>query len=114
MLIVSLAMFLTYFVMEPTFVAAYEAGVAPLVAEEIDLATAFAEASEPFRLFMAGRVDPDTLARMAELRPDADPLGPARGAAAVDPGALVHALGDREGVPDRLFGVPCPSSSSTS
>ena len=76
MLIVSLAMFLTYFVMEPTFMAAYEAGVAPLVAEEIDLATAFAEASEPFRLFMAGRVDPDTLARMAELRPDADPSAP--------------------------------------
>ena len=73
MLIVSLAMFLTYFVMEPTFMAAYEAGVAPLVAEEIELPEAFAAAAEPFRGFMAARVDPDTLSRMAELRPDGDP-----------------------------------------
>ena len=73
MLIVSLAMFLTFFVMEPTFREAYAAGVAPLVAEQIDLAAAFEAASDPFRLFMAGRVDADTLARMAELRPDADP-----------------------------------------
>ena len=72
MLIVSLALFLTYYVMEPTLTEAYARGVEPLVAEEIDLAQAFAEASEPFRLFMAARVDPDTLARMAELRPGAD------------------------------------------
>ena len=76
MLIVSLAMFLTYFVMEPTFMAAYEAGVAPLVAEEIELPEAFAAASEPFRGFMGARVDPGTLARMAELRPDGDPSAP--------------------------------------
>ena len=72
MLIVSLALFLTYYVMEPTLTEAYARGVEPLVAEEIDLAQAFSEASEPFREFMAARVDPDTIARMAELRPGAD------------------------------------------
>jgi flagellar biosynthetic protein FliP len=73
MLIVSLAMFLTFYVMEPTFREAYAAGVEPLIAEAIDPAEAFRAASEPFRAFMAARVDADTLARMAELRPDADP-----------------------------------------
>ena len=78
MLIVSLALFLTYFVMEPTFTEAYSRAVVPLVAEEIDLAEAFRLGSEPFRGFMAGRVDPDAVARLAELRPDGDPEAPAQ------------------------------------
>ncbi|MHA6324453.1 flagellar type III secretion system pore protein FliP [Roseivivax sp. CAU 1753] len=71
MLIVSLALFLTYFVMEPVFSAAYSAGIEPLLAEELDIVPAFSAALEPFRDFMAGRVDPDTYRAMADLRPDA-------------------------------------------
>lgn len=71
MLIVSLALFLTYFVMEPVFTQAWETGIAPLMDETIDVETAMPRALEPFRVFMAARLDPDTFRAMAELRPDA-------------------------------------------
>ncbi len=70
MLIVSLALFLTYFVMEPVFVAAWSAGIAPLLEETIGVEEAFVETMEPFRFFMAGRIAPDTFVALAELRPD--------------------------------------------
>jgi len=70
MLIVSLALFLTYFIMEPVFTAAWENGIAPLTNEEIDFETAFVRTLEPFRGFMANRLDPETFFAMAELRPD--------------------------------------------
>ncbi|MEM7519480.1 MAG: flagellar type III secretion system pore protein FliP [Pseudomonadota bacterium] len=76
MLIVSLALFLTYFVMEPVFTAAWQNGIAPLTNEEIDAETAFALTLEPFRGFMAARLDPDTFRAMAELRPDTVTVDP--------------------------------------
>jgi flagellar biosynthetic protein FliP len=71
MLIISLALFLTYFVMEPVFTEAWEQGVQPLLEEEIAIEQAAVNTLAPFRGFMAGRVDPDTFRAMAELRPDA-------------------------------------------
>lgn len=71
MLIVSLALFLTYFVMEPVFTAAWQNGLSPLIDEEIDIDTAVVRSLDPFRTFMAARVDFDTFNAMAELRPDA-------------------------------------------
>lgn len=70
MLIVSLALFLTYFIMEPVFTAAWTNGIGPLTREEIDVEQAFALTLEPFRGFMAARLDPETFFAMAELRPD--------------------------------------------
>jgi len=70
MLIVSLALFLTYFVMEPVFTEAWETGLRPLTNEEIDPETAFVRTLEPFRQFMTARMDAETFAAMAELRPD--------------------------------------------
>lgn len=70
MLIVSLALFLTYFIMEPVFTAAWTNGIGPLTREEIDVEQAFSLTLEPFRIFMAGRLDPETFFAMAELRPD--------------------------------------------
>src|SRR6056297_3699598 len=71
MLIVSLALFLTYFVMEPVFTEAWENGVQPLLEEQIEVEEAALLTLEPFRTFMSGRVDPDTFRAMADLRPDA-------------------------------------------
>jgi flagellar biosynthetic protein FliP len=68
MLIVSLALFLTYFVMAPTFEAAYEAGIAPVVAGQMELMEGIAAAYEPFRGFMMQRVDPETLQGLSALR----------------------------------------------
>jgi flagellar biosynthetic protein FliP len=70
MMIVSLALFLTYFVMEPVFTVAWQQGLEPLTNQEIDAETAFVKTLEPFRKFMALRLDPETYAEMAALRPD--------------------------------------------
>ncbi len=68
LLIVSLALFLTYFVMDPVFTQSWEAGIRPLLDEELEMTAAFLRALEPFRIFMGARVDPDTLATLAALR----------------------------------------------
>lgn len=73
MLIVSLALFLTYFVMDPVFSAAWDSGVEPLLQDAISAETAVTRVLEPFRVFMAARVDADTYAAMAALRPDMVP-----------------------------------------
>lgn len=70
MLIVSLALFLTYFVMEPVFVEAWSQGIEPLINETIELEEAFLRTMAPLREFMAFRIAPDTFATLAELRPD--------------------------------------------
>lgn len=72
MLIVSLAMFLTYFVMEPVATAAWEAGIGPLTRGEMEAGMALQAAVEPFRNFMSARVDADTLAHLRSLRPDSE------------------------------------------
>lgn len=59
---VSLALFMTFFVMAPTFEAAYNQGVRPLIAEEVDETTAFNRSVEPFKAFMLKHV------READLR----------------------------------------------
>ena len=53
---ISLAMFLTAFVMWPTFTTAYDVGVRPLMANEITPEQAFERASDPFRAFMQKNV----------------------------------------------------------
>ena len=74
MLIVSLALFLTYFVMEPVFTQAWQNGLQPLIDERIAVEDAIPATLAPFRDFMAGRTDPATFEAMADLRPDAEGL----------------------------------------
>ena len=50
---VSLALFLTFFIMQPTFQAAYDQGVAPLLAGQIEMQQAFEQGSVPLHDFMA-------------------------------------------------------------
>ena len=68
MLIVSLALFLTWYVMEPVFLTAWETGLRPLSEGTIPLSEGFAATAAPFREFMGGRVDPATLADLSALR----------------------------------------------
>jgi flagellar biosynthetic protein FliP len=74
MLIISLALFLTYFVMEPVFDQSWASGVEPLINGDIDAETAFPLVMDPFRGFMANRIDPTTFGHLADLRPDFDSL----------------------------------------
>jgi len=54
--VISLALFLTAFVMGPVFQKAYDTGIKPLIAEEIELNQAFERASKPFQGFMLQHV----------------------------------------------------------
>lgn len=76
MLIVTLALFLTYFVMEPVFLAAWSSGVQPMLDGAIALEEAFVRTLEPFRGFMANRIAADTFESLASLRPDVSLTGP--------------------------------------
>ncbi|MEE8334123.1 MAG: flagellar biosynthetic protein FliP, partial [Alphaproteobacteria bacterium] len=60
--LISLALFLTAFVMMPTFEAAYDAGIKPLIEGEIEEAEAFNRTIVPFRRFMMGHVRDQDLA----------------------------------------------------
>ncbi len=53
---VSLALFLTFFIMQPTLQAAYDQGVAPLLAGQIEVQQAFDRGSVPLHDFMANNV----------------------------------------------------------
>lgn len=68
MLIVSLALFLTYFIMEPVFLISWKNGVEPYIGGAINLEVAFTETLTPFREFMANRTDPETYAELSDLR----------------------------------------------
>lgn len=65
--IISLALFLTFFVMAPTLQASYDQAVKPLIAEEIDEITAFERGIEPFRSFMLKHVREPDLVLFTEL-----------------------------------------------
>jgi flagellar biosynthetic protein FliP len=69
MLIVSLALFLTYFVMEPVFIESWTLGIGPLSTGELEIEPALANAISPFRDFMALRIDPNTFQTLTDIRP---------------------------------------------
>jgi flagellar biosynthetic protein FliP len=69
MMIVSLAMFLTFYIMEPVLMESWRSGVAPFLDGSLPAEQALPAAIDPFRGFMEGRVDPDTYAALANLRP---------------------------------------------
>jgi len=73
MLIVSLALFLSYYVMEPVFLASWEQGIAPYSDGALSLQDAFPNIAEPFRIFMGARVDADTLGQLYILRENTPP-----------------------------------------
>lgn len=76
MLIVSLAIFLSWYVMDPVLRDAWQVAGAPLQRGEITLGTAFERGIEPFRRFMAGRIDPGTMEALAEVAPRANDAAP--------------------------------------
>ncbi|MBR9762746.1 MAG: flagellar type III secretion system pore protein FliP [Rhodobacteraceae bacterium] len=71
MLIVSLALFLTWYIMDPVVREAWEQGISPLIEETLTVEEALPRAIDPFRGFMANRMDPGTFEALAALRPDA-------------------------------------------
>ena len=74
--IVSLALFLTAFVMAPTGRTAYSAGIEPLIAGRITQAQAFERASAPFKTFMLRNVREKDLKLFLDLAKIPAPKGP--------------------------------------
>jgi len=68
MLLISLALFLTYYIMEPVFTTAWQDGARPLIDGAVELPEAFERATNPFRVFMANRLDLDTFRSLSALR----------------------------------------------
>lgn len=69
MMIVSLALFLTWFVMEPVFTEAWANGVEPMIAGDLTPEAAFVPVMLPFRTFMERRVDPATVETLRDAAP---------------------------------------------
>ncbi len=70
MMVMSLAMFLTFFVMEPVFVKSWDEGIKPLMDGDITESMAFDRTLTPFRSFMENRVEPETISRLAAALPN--------------------------------------------
>ena len=70
MMIISLALFLTWYVMDPVFTEAWVKGIEPMTKGQGDLQTAITATLAPFRVFMAERMDADTFSAMQALRPN--------------------------------------------
>lgn len=65
--LISLAMFLSFFVMAPTFEQAWEQGVKPLTEQTITEDEAFARSAAPFRTFMLKHVREEDLRMFVDL-----------------------------------------------
>lgn len=67
MILVSLALFMTMFVMAPTFQAAWDNGVKPMVENKISQEEGYQRTTEPFRAFMKANVREKDIAIFQDL-----------------------------------------------
>jgi flagellar biosynthetic protein FliP len=69
LILISLALFMTFYVMSPTFDQAWQDGVKPLMDNAITEQEAFPKIIEPFRIFMLKQVRDKDLKLFADLAP---------------------------------------------
>lgn len=74
MMIMALAMFLTFFIMEPVFMEAWTNGLSPYIDGTLSEQDAWLQTTEPFREFMMRRTDPETLLMLSDALNR--PIGP--------------------------------------
>jgi flagellar biosynthetic protein FliP len=70
LILISLSLFMTFYVMAPTFERAWDGGVKPLVENRLSESEAFAKIVEPFREFMRSQVRPKDLKLFEDLAKD--------------------------------------------
>lgn len=73
MVLVSLAIFLTAFIMAPVFQQSYADGIEPLMNEQIELADAFTRSAAPVKTFMLAHTREADLALFVGLNDGAEP-----------------------------------------
>jgi flagellar biosynthetic protein FliP len=71
LILISLALFMTFYVMGPTFDQAWQNGVQPLVENKIDEQEAYKRIAAPFKTFMRANVREKDLKLFADLAPSA-------------------------------------------
>lgn len=71
--LISLALFLTAFIMAPTMEQSYRAGIAPLIEDQINEEEAFTRSVQPVRAFMMRHVRPQDLKLFMDMA-DAPPV----------------------------------------
>jgi len=81
LILISLALFMTFYVMGPTFDQAWQTGVQPLIENKIDEREAYTRITAPFKTFMRANVREKDLKMFEDLAPGA--RQPARAAAQV-------------------------------
>jgi flagellar biosynthesis protein FliP len=75
LILISLALFMTFFVMAPTFDKAWEDGIKPLTENKINEREAYTRITAPFRVFMRAHVRDKDLALFESLaNPNATPV----------------------------------------
>ena len=74
--IMALALFLTAFVMGPALQSSYDAGIKPLINNEISVEQAFDRASQPLKVFMQRNVREKDLALFSDLSREPRPASP--------------------------------------
>ena len=75
--LIGLALFLSGFIMAPTFQAAYDAGIRPLMNEQIEVEQAMPLATDPFKTFMLAQTreaDLELFIGMSEIEPPSEPM----------------------------------------
>lgn len=77
MLIISLALFLTWYIMDPVFTEAWVTGIGPMTEGRMEVGPALQAAIQPFRVFMAARVDAETFLVLQDLRAASAAVPPA-------------------------------------
>jgi flagellar biosynthetic protein FliP len=81
LILISWALFMTFYVMGPTFDQAWQSGVQPLIENKITEQEAYTRISAPFKTFMRANVREKDLQLFADLAPgprQAGPVGPAK------------------------------------
>ncbi len=71
LILISLSLFMTFFVMAPTFNRAWDTGLRPLIDNQITEQVAFDRITQPFREFMQGQVRDKDLKLFDDLAKDA-------------------------------------------
>jgi flagellar biosynthetic protein FliP len=71
--LISLALFLTAFVMTPTFTKAYHDGIEPLMNKQIEIGEAFTKSVDPFKTFMLTQVRKQDLKLFVDLSKTDEP-----------------------------------------
>lgn len=73
--LISLSLFMTFYVMAPTFDRAWNDGIRPLTENRISEAEAFTRVAEPFREFMLSHVRPKDLQTFSDMAAASFPKG---------------------------------------